>query len=813
MGHFRQDFRFAIRMLFKNPLFTSAAVLTLALGIGMNAAVFSAVHALLFRPLPQVREDTELVQLYRSWPGDVLYGSNSVPHYQDIRDRVEAFDGRVAAWTFVTLSLAADGRSERLLGNMVSANYFDVLGTVPALGRGFLPEEARDPGGHPVVVLGHSFWLTRFGGDPSIVGRDINMNGRPFTVVGVAPEGFRGTLPILDPPIYAPLMMQRELLPGFDFIEARGNNWLNVVARLAPGATVERARESLDAFLLQVGEEFPDHYDDSGIHMVPQTEAGIHPQMRNAQVGMSAVTMVVVGFLLLIACINVANLFLVRASERRREMGIRLSLGARRGRLVAQLLTESLLFSILAGGVGLILAYWAIGFVNTLTLPIDFPVSFDLEMNRPVLGFTLGVALLTGLLFGLVPALQASNPETVTALKGDSGLSRRGGLRVAGWLVVAQTALSVVLLITSGLFVRGLQAATQVDKGFEEENLLLASVDPGLQGYDRPRAEAFYDQLRGRLEALPGVQAVSFAARVPLSLTGSDRGVEIPGYEPSPDESMSISYNQVGAGYFRAMAIPILAGREFGSEDTAESPAVLVVNERFADRFWPGEDAVGKTLVTGGIERTVVGIAKTGKYSTLGEDPTAYMYFPQSQLWTFGMTVHLRTSGSPTELAPLVREEVRELDPLMPVADLRTMTNALGIILFPARLGGITLGLFGVLGMILAAVGIYGVMAYSVTRQTRDIGIRVALGAGRGQVLSMVVRHGMTLVGLGIVLGLAAAAGVSTLTAGVLYGVEGMEPVTFLGVPALLAAVALLAIVVPARRAASVEPMRALRSD
>jgi predicted permease len=276
---------------------------------------------------------------------------------------------------------------------------------------------------------------------------------------------------------------------------------------------------------------------------------------------------------------------------------------------------------------------------------------------------------------------------------------------------------------------------------------------------------------------------------------------------------MSISYNQVGSGYFRAMAIPILAGREFGSEDSAESPAVLVVNERFADRFWPGENAVGKTLVTGGIERTVVGVAKTGRYSTLGEDPRAYMYFPRSQLWTFGMTVHIRTSGDPAELAPLVREEVRQLDPLMPVADLRTMTNALGIILFPARLGGITLGLFGVLGMILAAVGIYGVMAYSVTRQTRDIGIRVALGAGRGQVLSMVIRRGMALVGLGLVLGLAAAAGVSTLTAGVLYGVEALEPVTFLGVPAILATVAFVAIVVPARRAASVEPMRALRSD
>jgi predicted permease len=813
MGHLHQDLRFAVRMLLKNPMFTAAAVLTLALGIGLNAAVFSAVHALLFRPLPVVHNDAELLQLYRSWPGDMLYGSNSIPHFQDLRDRVDAFRGDVAAWTFVPVSLSADGQSQRIIGNMVSASYFDVLGAPPVLGRGFLPEEAVDPGAHRVIVLGHSFWQTRFGADPSVVGRTVTLNGQSWTVVGVAQEGFKGTMPMIDPPVYAPLMMQQELIPGYNLIEARGNNWMNVIARLAPGVTEQQARQNLDAFLIQMREELPDHYTESGIHVVPQKKAGIHPMFRSAQVGMSAVTMIVVAFLLLIACINVANLFLARAGERRKEMGIRLSLGAQRGRIIAQLLTESVIFSMIAGGTGLVLAYWAIGVTNSVSLPIDFPVDFDLSVDRTVLMFTLGLSVFTGVLFGLAPALQASKPETVSALKGEFSLEPGGKNRLIGTLVVAQTALSILLLVSSGLFLRGLQAATTVDKGFEAENLLLASVDPGLQGYDRERTEVFYLELKAGLEALPGVQAVGFARQVPLSLNSSDRGVDIPGYEPNSNENMSIRYNMVTPGYFAAMGIPMLVGRPFGAEDIRDGAQVIIVNQKFADRFWPGENAIGKIVETAGEERAVIGVVRTGKYFSLGEEPQDFMYFAQAQVWSFPMTIHVRSSGDPEELAPLVRREVQRLDSSMPIADLRTMSNQLGIALFPARLGGVTLGLFGILGMILAAVGLYSVMAYSVSQRTREIGIRVALGADWKQVVGMVVRKGMTLVAIGVVLGLGAALGASHFMASLLYGVSALDPVTFVGVPGLLIVVALLAAFLPARRAASVDPMLALRAE
>jgi predicted permease len=813
MGNLRQDLRFAVRMLLKNPMFTAAAVVTLALGIGLNAAVFSAVHALLFRPLPQVANDAELVQLYREWPGDMPYGSNSIPHYQDLRDRVEAFGGDVAAWTFVPMSLSADGQSQRIMGNMVSANYFDVLGAPPVMGRGFLPEEAVDPGAHRVIVLGHSFWQTRFGSDPAIIGRTVTLNGQSWTVVGVAREGFKGAMPMVDNPVYAPLMMQRELIPGYNLIEARGSNWLNVVARRKPGYTVEQTRQNLDAFLIQMREEYPDHYAESGINLVPQRQAGIHPMMRSAQIGMSAVIMVVVAFLLLIACINVANLFLARAGERRKEMGIRLSLGARRSRIITQLLTESVVFSLLAGGTGLLLAFWAIGIANSLTLPVDVAVDFDLSIDRAALLFTLGLSLLTGILFGLAPALQASRPETVSALKGEFSLEPGGRNRLISTLVVAQTALSILLLIGSGLFLRGLQAATAVDTGFESANLLVASVDPGLQGYDRERSEVFYRELTAGVRALPGVRSVGLARSVPLTLSSSDRGVDIPGYEPAPNEGMSIMYNMVTPGYFAAMGIPVLAGRPYGEEDSRDGAPVIIVNEKFADRFWPGENAIGKIVQTAGEDRVVIGVVKNGKYFSLGEEPRDFMYFAQAQVWSYPMTIHIRTAGDPEALVPLVRREVERLDPSMPVADLRTMTNQLGVALFPARLGGITLGIFGILGMILAAVGVYSVMAYSVTQRTREIGIRVALGARWGQVVGMVVSKGMLLVGVGVGLGLVAALGASRFMAGLLYGVSAMDPLTFIGVPGVLCAVALLASFIPARRAASVDPMMTLRAE
>ncbi len=809
-----RDLHYSFRMLVRSPLFTLAVVVTLALGIGLNAATFSAVNGILLRPLDGAEDPAELVQMYRRWPG-IEFGSTSIPHYQSLRDETEEVFESVAAWNFIPLSVAADDRTERTVGLMVSANFFQTYGVQPVLGRAFIPgQESVGPGAHPVIVLGHAYWQSRFGGDRSVIGQTVILNGHPFEVVGVAPPDFRGPMNFADIPIYAPIMMQRELMPGEDLLEARGNNWMTAVGRLREGMTVERAREVLDAQLLSLRERFPDYYEEQlGTTLVRQTEAGIHPMFRNAQVGMSTVMMVVVGLLLLIACVNVANLFLVRARERRREMGIRLSLGAGARRIIQQLLTESVIFSILAGGVGLVVAHLALGALERFQPPIDGPFLIDVGIDNRVLFFTLVVSVLAGILFGLAPALQAANPETVSAVKGETN-SRGGRSRVSSTLVILQMALSIVLLISSGLFIQSLRGATEIDPGFEDPgSLATLSVDPGLQGYEVAQAREFFDRLQGEVTALPGVTSVGMAHYLPLGLSSSDRGVDIPGYEFSEEELRSIPYTYITDGYLETMGIRLLEGRGFTRADDESGPPVIIVNRRFAERFWPGQSALGRIVETAGAEREVVGVVETGKYRSLGEEPREFMYLPHRERFEFAMTLVARTRNDPQNVIGDIRNIVRELDPNMPVFDIRTMENHMGIALLPARLGGEVLGSFGLLGLLLAAVGVYGVMAYSVAQRTRELGIRVAVGADRGSVVRLVLGEGMRLAGMGILLGLAAAAGASQLIKGLLYNTRALDPVAFLVVPSILLAVALLAVYIPARRAASVDPMKALKTD
>ncbi len=484
-----KDLQCSLRMLVKSPLFSAIAIMTLALGIGLNAATFSAVHGLLLRPLGGVAGPEELVQVYRQWPG-IAYGSNSIPHYQDVRDRSGEVFESTAAWFIAPVSLSADGRSERILAVVVSANFFQTYGVIPALGRPFLPgEEDRSPGAHPVTVLGHAFWQARFGGDPDIIGRVIDINARPFEVVGVAPPAFKGPMTVLDVPLYVPIMMQAEIMPGNNLLESRGNNMMNVVGRLREGKTIDHAQQMMDAMLLQFKEELPDAYEGQrGTTLIYQSEAGIHPMFRNAQVGMSTVMMAVVSLLLLIACVNVANLFLARARERRREMGIRLSLGAGRSRILQQLFTESLVFSLLAGLAGVGLAYLVTGVLSRIQLPIDGPFAFTVGIDSTVLLFTLGVSIAAGLIFGLAPALHASRSDLVTAVKGESSQSG-GRSRVSGGLVVFQMALSLILLISSGLFLRALQSATEIDPGMDDPR----ELGDGLDGSRPSRARRAAD--------------------------------------------------------------------------------------------------------------------------------------------------------------------------------------------------------------------------------------------------------------------------------------------------------------------------------
>jgi predicted permease len=813
LNNLLQDLRYSVRMLFKNPVFTAAAVITLALGIGLNAATFSAVNGILLRPLPGARDPDRLVQLYRQWPG-LDYGSNSIPHFQDLRDRSSEVFTDVAAWRFTPVSLSADGRSERIMGLIVSAGFFQTYGVAPALGRVLIPgEEDRGPGAHPVAVLGHGFWQDRFGADPSVIGRTLLLNGHPFQVVGVAPEGFEGPVTFASIPIYVPLMMQREIDPGNDLIEERGNNSFNVIARLRDGTTLEQAQQRLNALLLQLREELPDDYEDQvGTVVVPQMEAGIHPMFRNAQVGMSAVMMAVVSLLLLIACVNVANLFLARARERRREMGIRLSIGASRGRILQQLLTESFVFGALAGVAGLGLAAVAVRVLTNIRMPVDGPWAFSVDIDWRVLAFTLVVSLAATVLFGLVPALQATRTDMVSAVKGDAGGRSRS--RASNALVVLQMALSLLLLISSGLFLRSLQGATRIDPGFDDPaHLVMASVDPSLQGYDEARSREFLDRLLEDVATLPDVRAAGLTDWIPMGAGGSDRSVEIPGYEFSEGELQSISYGRVSEGYLEAMGVELLEGRTFTRQDDAAAPPVIIVNRRFADRFWPGVSALGKIVKTAGKDREVVGVVETGKVRSLGEAPTELMYFPQRELFTTGVSVVARTSSDPQVVLRRIREVVRAADPDMPVFDVRTMEDHMGFALLPARLGGSVLGLFGLLGLVLAAVGIYGVMAYSVAQRTRELGIRIALGSDRADMLRLVLRDGLRLAAMGVGIGLLAAAGAARLVSGLLYGVQPLDAVAFTVVPVTLLAVAAVAVYLPARRAAAVDPIRALKTE
>jgi predicted permease len=812
MSSLRHDLQLATRLLWKRPAFSGVVILTLAIGIGLNTAVFSVVHAMLVRPLPGVQSPDELVQLYRAYPGD-NFGSLAIPDVYDLQDRsARTFTG-LAGWTFAPISVGTSDRPLTGMGQLVTANFFEVLGVRPVMGRTFVADEDRGPGAHPVVVLSHAGWREHFDSDPDIVGRQIQVNGRAMDVVGVAPEGFGGAMPMLSPMLWAPLMQLDTMKPdSAGMLTSRGNRFMNGLGRLAPGVTFAQAGDQLEAAMASLRSEHPDSYTNVALNLVRQSDAGIHPTMRGAQVGGSAVVMAVVGLLLLIACVNVANLFLARAAERGREMAVRLSIGATRWHLIRQLLTESLVLAALAGAAGLLVASWAIALVNQIGVPIGIDVRPDLRLSPAVLGFAALATLATSMLFGLAPALQATRPQLVPALKGlkSGGRSRS---RATQGLVMAQMALSMVLLVCAGLFLANLRSAMSVDRGFDHRDVLLANIDPGLQGYSRGRAEEFFRTLSENLTASPAVRSVAFTDAVPLGLGSADRGVAIPGYVAGPRERMSIHYSIVSPGYFGTLGVPVREGRDFTDADLESSAPVLIVNERFGERFWPGESPLGRTVHVAGADHTVVGVVPTGKYRSLGEEPLSYMFMAQAQHWTAAMSVVVHTNGDPSAVVHTLDAEVRALDSGMPLASVRTMDQHLGFTLLPARLTGVTLGVFGLIGLALASIGVYGVMAHSVGQRTREIGIRIALGSSGRGVLRLLMRQGLWVVAIGGAVGLAGAFGLSGVLRSQLYGDHAIDPLVFAGVPLVLLAVSAAAIWIPARRASRLDPLVALRNE
>jgi predicted permease len=811
-----QDIRLAFRGLLKTPGFTAVAVAALALGIGANAAIFSLVNAVLLRPLP-VPDPDRLVTPLMVWPGRPT-DAFSYPDYADLRDQggdvLEGILGR----SLIHVALNQGGENEILWGEVVTANYFDVLGVRPSPGRGFLAAEEREPGAHPVVVLGRGLWRRRFAGDPDLVGRDVLINGRPFRVVGIAPEGFLGTKFGLAMDLWIPLGMHETVVPeSRGMLESRGWHWMETIARLRPGVERVQAEASLRTIARRIEAAHPDTNTGVSFALVPERHGRFPIEAAQGISLGAALAFGVVGLVLLIACANVANMLLARASARRREVGIRLALGASRSRLVRQLMTESLVLALLGGAAGLLLAYWTSDLLLAFRPPIPYTLALDVAPDGSVLAFTLAATLATVVVFGLAPALAASRPELVPALRGDAGARVRR--RIAGrTLVAGQMALSLAVLAAAGLFFRSLVNARGIDPGFDRTNVLLASYDLSLLGYGEDRGRAFHRAVVERVAALPGVKAASVARFIPLGDSSSTTGPVVAEGEPFPEAGSGVStgINFVGPGHFETMGTRIVEGRDFTDQDVPSSPQVIIVNETLARTLWPGASAVGRRLRIGAPDappRAVVGVARDGRYRFLGESPTPYAYRPLAQSYRAEGTLVVRTQGDPRLLLEPVRREIESLDARLPVFDVKTLEDHMGYALWWTGMGAAFSGAFGLLAMVLAAVGLYGVTSYGVARRTREIGIRMALGAMPGDVLALVVKEGARTAAAGIAAGLALAFAAARVMRGLLYGVGPLDPAALLGAPALLAAVALLASLVPARRAAKVDPAATLKYE
>lgn len=809
-----QDLRYALRRLLATPGFTAVAVLSLALGIGANTAVFSIVDAVLLDDLP-LDDPHELVELYSSDSDGFQYATSSHPDYLDVRRENEVFRNVVATRSFVG-RIDVDGAPRVAFGELVSWDYFRTLGVEMALGRSFLEEEDRTPGTHPVVILGHRTWSRSFGGDPEILGRSVHLNGRPYTVVGVAPEAFSGSMPVLVSSFYVPLMMS-DVLMGREQIERRRTRNLFLKARLLPGVTVEQANASLRAFSASLEERYPESNENRYMSAVPSSQVSIHPALDEILTPVAGLLLAVVAVVLLIACANLASFLLARGEDRRREIAVRLALGAGRGRLVRQLLVEATLLAVVGGLAGLILARWTVGLILAFQPPIPVPVDVQIDLDRTVLLFTAGVSLLAGLAFGLLPALQATDPDVAPTLKDDAGRRRKGGrVSIRGALVVTQVAFSFVLLIGAGLFTRSLQKAQAIDPGFDTSSGALVWPMPQLAGYETDEeTRAFFTEYGESLLADPRVTGVAMADRLPLGSAVQTGGYLIPGVpSETPDGDHDIDDANVRAGYFDAMGVEIVAGRAFQETDL-EGPEVAVVSRAFVDRFYPGEDIVGRAIQTaGGGDLRIVGVAADTKVRTLGEAPRPYVYRLWEQRGATGLQVVVRGNATSQELVAVARETLDAVSPEMVLFEpIKTMDEHLALLLFPPRMAAMALTVFGGLALLLAAIGVYGVVSWVVARGTRELGIRMSLGATARDVVTMAVGRGMRLVGAGALIGLALSVGVTRAVSSYLVGISSRDVVTFAVIPLVLIAVALLAAWIPARRASRIDPVQALRSE
>jgi len=811
-----KDIRYAVRGLMQRPGFVAIAVITLALGIGANTAIFSLVNTVLLRTLP-VDRPGEIVSV-SSRGKDDSFSAFSYPNYVDFRDRNEVLSG-LLAYRFVPISLSRGGANERIWGYEVSGNYFDVLNVKAIRGRTFLPEEDKTPLSHPVIVVSHESWQRRFGGDPNLVGSDVLLNNHQFRVIGIAPEGFKGTEVIYKPEIWVPRSMIEWVEPGATWIDNRNAKNFFTVGRLKPGVSSRQAEAALNLFAQQLAKEYPDTNEGQTISVGPT--GFIIPDLRGAVVSFTWVMMAAVGLVLLVTCTNLAGLMLARATDRRREIAIRLAMGANRLRLIRQLLTESILLSFIGGAAGIVLALWIVKALLALKPPIDFPLAMDIDVDWRVLLFSLAVSLAAGAIFGLAPALQATRPNITTTLKDTAAQGGAARTRLRSVLVVAQIAISLMVLIAAGLVVRTLQQLQTMNPGFDPQNALTMSFDLGLQGYDKAHGQQFYRQLNERVAALPGVESAAIGDYVPLSLNFNSSNIFIEGKPAARGENVPLAMvASVGPQYFKTLGTSIVHGREFTDQDQEKSELVAVVNETFVRRLFPelqsGAEAVGKRFSFGGPDRPlrrIVGVAKDGRYFNIAEDPRMFAWSPMAQDYSSNGTLIVRTKSNPEAMFGAVRGQMQAIDPNLPLFDVKTLTVHMQLALFPARVAASVLGVFGLVALMLSAIGVYGITSYAVAQRTHEIGVRLALGAQLSDVLKLVLRQGLRLTIIGAAIGVFGAYLAMRAITSVLYGVSATDPFTFVVVSLLLVAVALIASYVPARRATKVEPLVALRNE
>src|SRR5580700_7344219 len=814
-----QDIRYGVRMLAKNPGFMIVAIITLALGIGVNTAIFSMVDAFLLRPLP-VNDPSQIAVLGYQQHHQNIQTQFSVADYRDIRNQTSGVFSEVFGYVFGMDGLSVDGKADRIMTNYVTGNYFSALGIKPALGRFILPSEGEVANADPVMVLAYSYWQTHFGGDPQIVGRKVSVDGHPITIIGVAPKGFVGVYPIISVQGYLPLGMLPIEGQAADFMTNRQIRGTPVLARLRPGTTLAQAQAVLGVVSQRLSQEHPDADKDLSVQAFPELRARPNPDPNNTVLVVGGLFLGLAGMVLLLACVNVANILLVRATVREREMAIRAALGAARHRLIRQLMTESIVLALLGGVAGILLGIWGSSMLASVNIQTDLPVNFDFGFDWRVFAYATAAALVTGVVVGIVPAIRASRGN-LSAILHEGGRGVVGGKnRLRTTLVVAQVAGSLMLLVIAGLFTRSLSKVQRTDLGFRPDHVLNLIMDPNEIGYNQAQTRDFYKGLLQRVRALPGVVSASTANATPMGYYNNFDSLTIEGYQPPPGQPAPSSlYNTVSTDYFQTMGIPLLRGRVFTEADDENTQYVAIVSEAMAKQYWAEKDPMGrqfKMSTDPAHSLVVIGVAKDIRFNGLTGpfSPMFYAPFLQHQAANSLQTLQLRTAGTPEMMIPETEHVIESLAPQLPIFDVQTMSQALNTLngLLFYKIGAVLAALLGMLGLILAIVGVYGVVSYAATQKTHEIGVRMALGAQPADILKMVFREGLLIVGVGLLVGIGGA-----LAAGQVVGsfltVSPRDPVTYAIVTAILLIVALSACFIPARRAMRVDPMVALRYE